>query len=242
MTAVPVATAVLLHGFGTSGRLWDAAVPLLGGPALALDLPGFGDSRGGRYSVGGMVDAVQEQLAGLESFVLVGHSMGAKVAAVLAGRRPAGLRALLLIAPSPPSPEPMSDQDRTDLKAAHGQPERLRQHYEKITRLPLSEQMMTQLISDGLRAGPAAWNAWPDSGSRENVGARVADITVPVTLLTSVADPVITPQVVAEQLGHAFPQAAFKQVQGSGHLLPLELPAEVAAAVRAVCAESSAWP
>ena len=87
MTAVPVTVPVLLHGFGTSARLWDAVTPLLDGPALALDLPGFGDSQGGRYSVGGMADAVQERLAGLDSFVLVGHSMGAKVAAVLAGRR-----------------------------------------------------------------------------------------------------------------------------------------------------------
>ncbi len=239
MTAVPVPTAVLLHGFGTSARLWDAELPLLDGPALALDLPGFGDSQDERYSVDGMADAVQERLAGLESFMLVGHSMGAKVAAVLAGRRPAGLRALLLIAPSPPSPEPMSDQDRADLKAAHGQPERLRRHYEKITRLPLSEQMMAQLVSDGLRASPTAWNAWPDSGSLEDVQAEVTGITVPVTLLTSDADPVITPQVVTDLLRPAFPQASFTQVQGSGHLLPLELPAQVAAAVRAVCAVRS---
>ncbi len=233
-------TLVLLHGFGTSARLWDAVLPLLGGPALVLDLPGFGNSQDERYPVGGMADAVQERLAGLDSFVLVGHSMGAKVAAVLAGRRPAGLQALLLIAPSPPSPEPMSDQDRADLKAAHGQPERLRQHYEKITRLPLTEQMMAQLVSDGLRASPAAWNAWPDSGSREDVGTGAAGIMVPVTLLTSLADPVITPQVVAELLKPVFPQASFTHVQGSGHLLPLELPAEVAASVQAVCAEDPA--
>lgn len=234
----------MLHGFGTSARLWDAVLPLLGGPApvLILDLPGFGDSQDERHSVDGMVDAVQERLTGLTSFVLVGHSMGAKVAAVLAGRRPAGLQALLLIAPSPPSPEPMSDQDRADLKAAHGQPERLRQHYRKITRLPITEQMTAQLISDGLRASRAAWNAWPDSGSREHAEAGTSRITVPVTLLTSVADPVITPQVVAERLRPAFPQASFTPFQGSGHLLPLELPAEVAAAVRAVCARRAARP
>lgn len=233
-------TPVLLHGFGTSARLWDAVLPLLGGPAsaLTLDLPGFGDSPDERYSVGGMADVVQERLAGLESFVLVGHSMGAKVATVLAGRRVSGLQALLLIAPSPPSPEPMSDQGRADLKAAYGEPELLRQHYKAITRLPITEEMTAQLICDGLRASRAAWNAWPDSGSRETI--REESITVPVTLLTSVADPVITPQVVADLLRPAFPQASFTPLQGSGHLLPLELPAQVAAAVRAVCAERSA--
>ena len=55
-----MSTAVLLHGFGTSARLWDAVLPLLDGPALTLDLPGFGDSHDRRYSVGGMADAVQD--------------------------------------------------------------------------------------------------------------------------------------------------------------------------------------
>ena len=69
-------TVVLIHGFGTSARLWDAVLPLLGGPvpALTFDLPGFGDSPDKQYSLGGVVNAVQERLAGLESFVLIAPS------------------------------------------------------------------------------------------------------------------------------------------------------------------------
>lgn len=35
-------TYVLVHGGGTTGRYWDRLVPLLDGPALAVDLPGRG--------------------------------------------------------------------------------------------------------------------------------------------------------------------------------------------------------
>ena len=219
---------VLIHGFGTSAELWNRVLPLLEGEVLTLDLPGFGASPDERYSVDGMVGAVRERLTGLENFVLVGHSMGGKVAAVLAARRPVGLRALLLIAPSPLSPEPMTAQDRQALKAAYGQPDLLRAHYRQITRQPLSENILVQLVADGVRGSQAAWNAWPDSGSRENRAPEAGSIEVPVSLLTSELDPVISPQVVAQQLLSSFPGAALTRLKDSGHLLPLELPAEVA--------------
>lgn len=225
-------TVVLLHGFGTSGRLWDAVVPHLDRAALALDLPGFGGNAADtRSSVDGMADAVLEQVraAVTGGFVLAGHSMGGKVAAVLAGRRPAGLRSLLLIAPSPPSPEPMTTQDRADLKAAYGQPDLLRAHYHKITRQPLSPGVMDQLVSDGTRASRAAWDAWPDAGSREHREQDVRGVTVPIWLLTSADDPVISPEVVARAVLPAYPLAERREFQGSGHLLPLERPEQVAA-------------
>lgn len=226
-------TVVLIHGFGTSARLWDKVLPLLETEALTLDLPGFGASDDERYSVDGMADAVQERLAGLERFVLVGHSMGGKVAAVLAARRPAKSSGLLLIAPSPLSPEPMTPQDREDLKAAYSQPEKLSQHYRTITRQPLGEDILAQLVTDGVRGSRAAWNAWPDFGSREERTAKAASIVVPVWVLTSADDPVITPEVVARQLRLTFGQAGFQELRGSGHLLPLELPGAVAEAIQA---------
>ena len=225
---------VLLHGFGTSRRLWRAVLPLLEPGALALDLPGFGDAaKDGRVTVDGMADAVLEgvQAARLERFVLVGHSMGGKVATVLAGRRPAGLSGLLLVAPSPPSPEPMTAQQRAELKALYGDAEALREHYRQITRRPLTEAALTELIQDGQRASRAAWNAWPDSGSREERSADAASISVPAHILTSADDPVIPPEVALQQLRPAFPHARWQVLSGSGHLLPLEVPAEVAAAI-----------
>lgn len=228
-------TAVLIHGFGTSARLWDGVLPLLEGPALTPDLPGFGGNvQDDRYSVDGMADAVLKGVmaTGAQDFLLVGHSMGAKVAAVLASRRPPGLSGLLLVAPSPPSPEPMTPDERAALKATHRNPRALEAHYRQISVAGLSEVAVRQLIEDGCRASRAAWNAWPDAGSREHREGEMPQIEVPILVLTSAQDLVITPQVVDEQIRPAFPHATYREAQGSGHLLPLELPVEVARAIR----------
>ena len=230
-------TAVLIHGFGTSARLWDEVLSRLDRPTLTPDLPGFGGNvQDDRSSVDGMADAVLEGVrsAGVDDFVLVGHSMGAKVAAVLAARRPPGLGGLLLVAPSPSSPEPMTADGRAALKATHRNPRALEAHYREITRADLSAQAARQLVDDGCRASRAAWDAWPDSGSREHREEETPQIEVPILVLTSAQDPVITPQVVAEQICPAFPHATYREVQGSGHLLPLERPQEVVEAIRAL--------
>jgi 3-oxoadipate enol-lactonase len=44
------------------------------------------------------------QALGLTRYVLIGHSMGGKVAQRLAAKRPEGLEALILVAPAPPTP------------------------------------------------------------------------------------------------------------------------------------------
>ncbi len=228
-------TVVLIHGFGTSGRVWDEVLPLLTFPVLTPDLPGFGENvRDDRYSVDGMADAVLEgvRTAGVDDFVLVGHSMGAKVAAVLAARRPPGLSGLLLVAPSPPSPEPMTADGRAALKATHRHPRALEAHYREITRAELSAAAARQLIEDGCRASRVAWDAWPDAGSQEQREGETPQIEVPTLVLSSAQDPVITPQVVSELVRPAFPHAAFREVEGSGHLLPLEQPEEVVRAIR----------
>jgi 3-oxoadipate enol-lactonase len=48
----------------------------------------------------------------LKRYVLVGHSMGGKIAQLMASRRPTGLAGLVLVAPSPPSPMALPLQAR----------------------------------------------------------------------------------------------------------------------------------
>src|SRR6266851_4486977 len=49
---------------------------------------------------------------GIKQYVLVGHSMGGKVAQLIASRRPEGLVGLILVAPAQPTPRHNPDEMR----------------------------------------------------------------------------------------------------------------------------------
>jgi pimeloyl-ACP methyl ester carboxylesterase len=99
---------VLIHGFGTANTSWSTVGPLLaraGYATYALDLGGFGlSSKAWEASYGhpdqaDLVAAWMEHL-GLDTAMIVGHSMGGNVAAHLALRHPQRVTRLVLAAPA----------------------------------------------------------------------------------------------------------------------------------------------
>lgn len=101
---------VLIHGFGADLNSWRpmlAAGPV-DAPILALDLPGHGGSpREVPADLDAIAIEVEATLAALDvgPALLVGHSFGAAVAATVAARGLADVRALALIAPAGLGPE-----------------------------------------------------------------------------------------------------------------------------------------
>ncbi len=95
---------VFLHGIPTWSYLWRDVLPVvaLDRRAIALDLVGFGHSdkpRHIRYTVALEADVVQRLLGqlGLERVALVGHDLGALVAAELVARMPERVDALVVL-------------------------------------------------------------------------------------------------------------------------------------------------
>ncbi len=100
---------VLLHGRGAAAGMWFPLLPHLARAhrVLAVDLPGFGASRGVAFAGGGVeaalaffVDPVEAWLTaeGVAAPEIVGHSLGGLVAIELALRRRVAPAALALIA------------------------------------------------------------------------------------------------------------------------------------------------
>jgi pimeloyl-ACP methyl ester carboxylesterase len=93
---------ILLHGLSGSGRWWGRNVPAFADSfrTYTVDLPGFGQSRGVRWS---RLDDIADRLAdwlvdeGLSQAHIAGHSLGGAVAARLAARHPDRIERLVLV-------------------------------------------------------------------------------------------------------------------------------------------------
>jgi pimeloyl-ACP methyl ester carboxylesterase len=99
---------VLVHGLGGSLTSWSAVAPALSqvGRVIAIDLAGFGRSPGSPRSV--TLSANQlllhrflMQVAGTPA-IIIGHSMGATIAAKLCAQYPATTAGLIIIDPAVP--------------------------------------------------------------------------------------------------------------------------------------------
>jgi pimeloyl-ACP methyl ester carboxylesterase len=225
-------TYLALHYWAGSGREFEPLLPLLppGSQLLAPDLPGFGSQAapaGFDYSVASYADWVAQYIADkkLTDYHIIGHSMSGKIALALAARQPVGLHGLLLLSPSPPTPEPISDADRAASLAAYGQRAEAESTFTKITSIPLSDEQREQVITDNLRTTKAAWDAWLLGGSREDISELMPRIEVPCRLLVGENDHAIPLAAQRQQTLPLLPAgSAMVAISGAGHLLPLEAP------------------
>src|SRR6476661_86357 len=227
-----------LHYWAGSGREFEALQQLLA-PDFYLhapDLPGFGavpplaDCAVAAYAdhVGRYAEA-----QGLERYVLLGHSMGGKIALALAARQPRGLAGVVLLSPSPPCPEPMTEAERQAAIHAFGVPAEAEKTFWRITALPLPKAIEQQIVQDNLRSSAPAYHAWLQQGSREDISARMTAVQVPCLLLAGTHDRVLSPAVHREHTLPFLPlDTPMELITRAGHLLPYEAPEKVAAHLR----------
>lgn len=97
---------VLVHGLGGSLANWEAVGPRLSdvGHPVAVDLPGFGLSPPGPdWDLSTHAEAVRSVIAHLGGrAILMGNSMGALIAEMVAAGAPETVEALVLISPATP--------------------------------------------------------------------------------------------------------------------------------------------
>jgi len=239
-------TLFCLHALGSSAREYDAVADELAGSfdVVALDLPGFGDATGATgLSVDDMVASVERAIRrhGSTRWALVGHSMGGKVASLVAARTLAGtaplfgLAGVVLLAASPPVPEPMDEERRERMLSwvADGPLDdaAAREFVDANVGAPLPPA--ADLVArDGLRrTSPDAWSAWLTRGSREDRSHDVGVLDLPALIVAGGADGDLGEPAQRELNGRAYPRGTVHVLPGAGHLLPLERPHEVAEAI-----------
>lgn len=235
---------IFLHYWGGSRRTWIPVLQRLdpGQGFVAYDQRGWGDSTSvpGPYDLEQLADDAQRVVDALghPSYVLVGHSMGGKVAQMLAARKPAGLRGVVLVAPAPPAPIGVTEQVQETVSHAYDNEEAVLRSIDlMLTRGGLTPELRRQVVEDSLRGGDEARLEWPRQGLVQDVSAGVSAIEVPVLVLAGSHDKVDPPTVLADHLLPLIPTATLTVLKDTGHLSPVEVPDQVAAHIGAFVAQ-----
>jgi pimeloyl-ACP methyl ester carboxylesterase len=230
---------VFLHYWGGSSRTWQHVVDLLSSDVrtIAVDQRGWGrsDKPDGLYDLANLaadIEGVVEALR-LAHYVLVGHSMGGKVAQLIASRRPPGLVGLVLVAPSPPVPMNLPLDVRHGMVGAYVSRESIIATVEQVLAgSPLGADDLDSVVTDSLLGAAAAKAAWPLATSQEDIGPVVVNIAVPTLVISGEEDRVDPPAMLKHELLTRIPQARLALLPGIGHLVPLEAPGDLARLIR----------
>lgn len=229
---------VFLHYYGGSSRTWDAVAGELSKRfrTVATDHRGWdaSDALADGYCIADLAADAEGVIHALrlQRYVIVGHSMGGKVAQLIASRRPRGLAGLVLVAPSPPTPTLLPDEQRETLAGAYQSREAVEFVIDHVlTARPLDAARRQQVIEDSLKGAPQAKLAWPNVAMREDIGVMAGAIDVPVIVVCGELDQVDPPDTLSAELLPRIPQATMHILPGTGHLSPLEAPGELAAII-----------
>ncbi len=234
---------MLLHGAGDNAGTWFKVVPqLIGSHTLVVpDLAGHGGSAPRRGPIGlaevlGAVEAELTALAPGEPVVLVGNSLGAWIAMLVAQRHPDRVAALVCID---------GGAMRGNNLAARILPRDRREARESVaeTRDPGSPPIPGFVLDDIVRqarVGPLARFA----ATAATMGGFVLDedqlraVRTPVRLIWGASDRLM-PLDYARRLQAALPDATLVTLDRCGHVPQIECPDALAAALRQAVATRS---
>jgi len=246
---------VLLHGLGDEADTWRHVLPLLAERhhVVAPDLPGFGRSDQPRrtYTLAFLRDTVIELLEalGLPAAGLIGHSLGAALAQLVALEQPARVRELILVSGSltsraqklnpvilqmalPVLGERLYNALRTDPNAAY---ESLRPFYGDLDALPeedrrfLYRRVNERVWSDGQRRAFLSilrQLVWSLPLRQKQLEARLAQLATPTRAVWGERDAVNSVES-GRALIAVQPGATLTVLPGVGHNLPQEAPEEL---------------
>lgn len=239
-----VPALVFLHYWGGSSRTWAPVMERLasGNRCVAIDFRGWGQSSkdASDYSLETLasdVIGVIEEL-GLKQFFVLGHSMGGKVAQLVAARHPPGLKGLILYAPALPTPLNVPEEVRKQFIGLYQSREGAEIVIRNLTPHPLSDVFREQIIEDTLRGSPGAKRAWPEEGMIADISDEASKITAPVHIIAGGDDSVEPEAALRAEFGKVLKRVNFVVIPGVGHIAPLEAPAKLADAIRAATAAS----
>lgn len=245
---------LLLHGQPGSARDWASVQARLDGTtAIAIDRPGWdGSSRPTDLTGNALAACKALDRAGVQRATIVGHSLGAAVAVVLAILHPERVAALVLVAPSANTDslfplDHLLAQPGLGYVAGAGA---LVSSGLLLAAAPVRRRLAGSLRLEEryLRAAgrslltPATWRAFASDQralvtALPGLEARLGEIHAPTTIVAGSADRMV-PIAAARRLATQIPGAELVVLERASHLLPQQHAGRVAVVIAAVAARS----
>ena len=235
---------VFLHYWGGSANTWADVNTILSQEydTVAIDFRGWGDSTGpsveNAYAIANHAADVKYVIRSLKltHFVLIGLSMGAKVAQLIAGDTSfQGLQAIVLVSPAPPSPLNLDDEMREQqIHAYDTEQTAIIVAKSVLTASSPSEMIVAGLVTDMLKGNPFAKSAWPSYAMREDISDAAKRIKVRTLIVAAELDQIEPIERVRSMVQGAIADAELVVLPASGHLSPIDKPKEVAEAIKTI--------
>jgi len=225
------ATLVFLHYFGGAAASWHwVAHPLAeqyNCRCVALNLPGFGSTPPPEtVSISAYAEFIAQTLAqqGISNYILIGHSMGGKLALQVTAASDSPPQQMVLIAPSPATTEPMPEEEKQRMISNHPSRENAETTLNNAAKKSLTTEQRELAINTHMSIEMGVWKWWLRQGMENSIADQVRSLSTPVTVLASKDDPVIPFDAIQTDVIDILPNATLIATEGSGHLIPLEDP------------------
>jgi pimeloyl-ACP methyl ester carboxylesterase len=144
----------------------------------------------------------------------------------------------VLVAPSPPSPTVLSDEQREQMLHVFDSPESIayaRDHI--LTAMPLTNAQRSGSLRIVCAVGSQPKDAWPNKIILEDICAEVRRINVPTLVLSGEHDQVHPVDGFREEVLSFIPGAQLQVLPAAGHAPMLEAPELVAQSIRRFASE-----
>lgn len=228
---------IAIHGAGGVGRYWGNQVASLGNVTqlVTFDLPGHGRSTGPTHTSideGAQRVTALMNVLGMQRAILMGHSMGGAIALWLALHQPDRVAGLVLVG--------TGGRLRVHPDIVNG----LRTDWEATTRLitewhyaPATSPLIIDAGTADLRqTDPSIMLSDYEACNQFDIMDRIGNIPAPALIVVGEHDR-LTPPKYAEFLAQQLPNAKLQVIPQAGHMVMIEQPNAVNAAVAAFVEE-----
>lgn len=225
---------IFIHGFLDAAAIWKDTIALLDHTQyqiIAVDLAGMGENIAsqGPVSLERFTSDVLEIVDTLhQPFVVIGQSMGAQVAELVAVSRPPLARGLVLLSPVPLAGVGLNDKELEPFAGLGGNAQ-AQQAVRSGLASALPESRLKALVELGLKVDPLvvrdsakAWNTGHVSGNAPSTYSG------PVWIARGEQDAFVTEELALKAVTPRFPGAKVQDIAGTGHWPHFENPAAVA--------------